>query len=222
MGDGGINNPWQANITVNSIADAEYADYIVELATGLFCIKPALRKRKGKSALVISIASTTLVDFLVENGLIRGNKITGGLSVPRWILNKRSFRVACVRGLVDTDGCLYVHKHKVRGKEYQNVGFCFSSRSPALISYVAETLSEFAIQPHIDKQGQQVYLYSEVAIRRYLKIFGTSNPRIGSVYEKWRRRIVVYSTALERRQTRKGLESSNLSASAKFTASAWR
>lgn len=214
MGDGGINNPWQANITVNSIADADYAEFIVELVQDLFSLTPAVRKRKEKSAVVISLASTTVVDFLVANGLVRGNKIKGKVKVPKWILSKSRFRKACVRGLIDTDGCLYVHNHKVSGKEYQNIGFCFSNRSPELIRYVADTLEGFSIKPHIDKQGKQVYLYSESAVSKYLKVFGTSNRRIDSVYEKWRRRIVVYSTALERRQTRKGLESSNLSASA--------
>ena len=31
MGDGGINNPWQANITLNSIKDVKYARYISNL-----------------------------------------------------------------------------------------------------------------------------------------------------------------------------------------------
>lgn len=53
MGDGGINNEWQANITLNSIADRAYADYVVTLCVELFGITPTVRKRKTRNALVL-------------------------------------------------------------------------------------------------------------------------------------------------------------------------
>ena len=45
---------------------------------------------------------------------------------------------------------------------------------------------EFGIIGHISKGGQHVYLYQKDSIIKYLKIFGTSNNRIESVYKKWR------------------------------------
>lgn len=186
MGDGGINNPWQANITLNAVKDREYALYILKLCDVLFGVAPAVRKRKEKQALVISLASTTVVDFLVLNGLPRGNKLKGGLKIPQWILAKKSYRIACVRGLMDTDGCLFIHKHTVAGKNYNNLGLCFTSNSVELIGQVAAILEECRVAPHISGQGQRIYLYRADAVAKYLKIFGTSNNRIGSVYNKWR------------------------------------
>ena len=46
MGDGGINNPWQANITLNSEADAMYVKHVFRLCKSLFVAEPAVRKRK--------------------------------------------------------------------------------------------------------------------------------------------------------------------------------
>lgn len=186
LGDGGINNPWQANITLNAVKDKKYAIYILKLCNDLFGITPAIRKRKEKQALVISLASTTVVDFLVEQGLPRGNKLKNGLRIPQWILHKREYRIACVRGLVDTDGCIFVHKHLVQAKFYENIGLCFTSYSPELIVHVANILEEFSIIPHISGQGRNIYLYSENAISKYLRVFGSSNKRIHSVYKKWR------------------------------------
>src|SRR3990167_9504638 len=108
LGDGGINNDWQATITVNALADKNYANYIVGLCVSLFGVTPAIRKRKDKQALVIALASTSVVDFLVAQGLPRGNKLAGVLQIPKWILAKSEYKRACVRGLVDTDGCLYI------------------------------------------------------------------------------------------------------------------
>ncbi len=47
------------------------------------------------------------------------------------------------------------------------------------------------IIPHIDKRGQNIYLYREDAVQRYLKRFGTSNERISSVYRYWKGARVV-------------------------------
>lgn len=186
LGDGGINNPWQANITVNATADAAYSQHVMDLATRLFGVAPAIRKRKGRDALVVSLASTTVVNFLIALGLPRGNKLKAGLKIPSWILKKRVFRVACVRGLVDTDGCLYVHVHRVGGRVYKNIGLCFTSHSPVLIRQVADLFEQFGIMPHISGTGEDVYLYRADAVAKYLEIFGTSNERIKSVYTKWR------------------------------------
>ena len=191
LGDGGINNPWQANVTLNAIKDKEYVVYVSKLCYELFGIIPPVRKRKGKQALVVSLASTTVVDFLVENGLSRGNKLKNGLRIPQWILGSKKWRVACVRGLVDTDGCIFIHKHKVAGKTYQNIGLCFTSYSPELLAQVATILEEFLIIPHISGQGRNIYLYSEDMVARYLKIFGSSNARVYSVYNEWRDARVV-------------------------------
>ena len=191
MGDGGINNDWQANITVNSVADFLYSKYVAELCKKLFGIEPALRKRKNTKALVISLTSISIVEFLVLNGLPRGNKLKNGLSIPKWILSKSLYKKACVRGLVDTDGCMFVHTHKVNGKVYNNIGLTFTNYSLDLVFQVAEILQEFGITPHISKRGRDIYLYQADSVLRYLRIFGTSNNRIKSVYEKWRDARVV-------------------------------
>ena len=145
LGDGGINNLWQANITMNSVADAEYVLYVEKLIQDLFNISPAIRKRKARNAVVISAASTTLVNFLVARGLPRGSKLKNGVQIPDWILQTRSYRTACVRGLVDTDGCLFIHSHKIRGKPYRNIGLCFTSYSPKMLGQVAQIFEEFGL-----------------------------------------------------------------------------
>ena len=90
-----------------------------------------------------------------------------------------------MRGLMDTDGCLFVHAHRVGGKSYKNIGLCFTSYSPKMLGQVAGVFEEFGIIPHIGTQGRSIYLYRADAVAKYLKVFGTSNKRISSLYEKW-------------------------------------
>jgi len=157
----------------------------------LFGIVPALRKRKTREALVISLASTTVVDFLVEEGLPRGNKLAAGLTIPPWIMKSRRYRRACLRGLMDTDGCLYIHRHRVGGHIYRNIGLCFSSYAPTMLRQIATIFSECGIVPHVSGEGRKIYLYSQEAVKQYLDIIGTSNPRIERVYLEWKSARVV-------------------------------
>lgn len=185
IGDGGINNPWQANITLNAEADRNYAEYVVGLSKKLFGIVPGIVKRKNEKAIIISLASTSLVDYLVDRGLSRGNKLEQGLHIPEWIMQKPGYRIACMRGLIDTDGCLYIHRHTVAGKQYRNIGLCFCSHSPELIAQASTIFEEFGIIPHISNQGRSIYLYKASAVARYLEVFGTSNERISSVHKEF-------------------------------------
>lgn len=198
MGDGGINNLWQANISLNSIKDADYSLFILELCKKLFGVAPALRKRKTTNTLVVSLASISVVNFLVDKGLPRGNKLENNLKIPEWILQEESYRKACVRGLVDTDGCMFIHVHRVKGKEYRNISLTFTSFSPELILQMAEIFAEFGIVPHISGGGKCIYIYRAADVAKYLEVFGTSNRRIACVYEKWRDARVVERTTLER------------------------
>ena len=191
MGDGGINNLWQITITLNAVGDAKYARYVVNLCKELFGILPVIRRRCGSKTLVISLASTSVVDFLVYKGLPRGDKIKNGLKIPEWILQKRSYQISCLRGLIDTDGCIFVHKHKVFGNLYKNIGLSFRNYSPNLIFVLAALLEKFGIIAHISGRGHDVSIYQVEAVKKYLKIVGTSNYRIGSVYNKWRGARVV-------------------------------
>jgi hypothetical protein len=82
LGDGGINNPWQATISVNAVSDRAFASFISELCISLFGIAPNASERTSSNTLVIRLSSTTIVDFLVDKGLKRGNKLKNGIVIP--------------------------------------------------------------------------------------------------------------------------------------------
>lgn len=198
IGDGGINNPWQTTISLNSIKDLNYSNYISKLVSKLFGIESIARKRKNSNTLILSLASTTIVNYLVGRGLPRGNKLKAGLKIPHWILQEKEYRKKCLRGLIDTDGCLFIHLHKSStGKTYRNIGLSFVSYSPELISQVMDILTEYDMSPRVSKRGKDVYLYKARDVQKYLQTIGTSNDRIEKVYNKWRDRIVVECPRLE-------------------------
>lgn len=183
--DGGINNGWQLVISLNSVSDLRYSSYVHNLIWGLFGINPAIRKRPNQNTLVVVCSSTNLVEFLVSKGAIRGDKIKHQIDVPGWIMDNLEYKRKFVRGLVDTDGCLYIHRHFINGILRHNIGFCFTSYSELLINSVSKILKEFNIQPHITDKNRRIYLYSTKDILSYLNTFCSSNPRIYEKYAEW-------------------------------------
>ncbi len=186
MGDGEISNPWQVIISLNSKKDVQFSKYVSLLFKELFQVKVKISKRKGEDCLKVVCSSKSVVDFLVANGAIRGNKIKNFISIPNWIFRSCINSQTFVRGLVDTDGCLYVHKH-IAGKKLQsNLGFCFTSGSSSLLKLVAEVFVRNGIKPHITDKCRRIYLYSIKDIEEYLKKFGSSNDRINKLFDNWK------------------------------------
>jgi len=186
FGDGGINNGWQLTISLNSIADKDYSLYVASLLKKLFSLNVAIRKRPNQNTLVLVCSSTSLIDFLVTKGAVKGNKIKAQIDIPSWIKQNSEYVKAFIKGAVDTDGCLFIHKHRIRGKTYSNLGFCFTSLSEPLINSIAEVFIQEEIKPHITQDGSRIYLYSQRSVLEYMNIFSSSNPRITDKLYNWR------------------------------------
>lgn len=177
FGDGGINNIWQVNITLNSLLDVEYSQYVARSIESLFGCVPRVWERAGHR-LMITASSTSLVDFRVSKGCARGNKVLQEFNIPSWISSDSNYSRAFVRGLMDTDGCLYIHNHVVSNKRYHNIGLCFTSYSRPLLRSVAKIFAANGIEPHLRDRDGRIYLYKSNSVIQYLKVFGSSNPRI--------------------------------------------
>lgn len=173
MGDGGITS-YQVVITLNKTDDKEYIKYVVELIKKLFLIEPSQRVRDA--VVMISISRKQLVNFLIEFGLKEGSKIRQQIDIPAWIKNNNNFAKTCIRGLVDTDGSVYTHKYKVKGKNYSYKKLCFVSRSKPLISSVKLILEKLQFHPKIDYRGD-LRIYQKKEICRYFDVIGSSNPK---------------------------------------------
>ncbi len=179
LGDGGITKE-QWFITVNSIADFEYTKYLDQLIQQLFKFKPAMSKKKDCNAFVIYGGGKKAIEFLTEIGLKIGNKVRQQVGVPQWISKNNNYKTSCLRGLMDTDGGVFLHQYKVNGKSYKYYKICFTNRSLPLLNFVYEVLTELGLTPKIiDKvENKKVWLYNYEEVKQYLKLVGTHNPRL--------------------------------------------
>ena len=131
IGDGHLSN-YQVSITTNSETDFEHAVYIGKLIKKIFCLESSIKFRKEAKAVNIIVSSVNLVKWLSGMGMPIGNKLVKGISVPNWIKGNDLYEKSFIRGLFDTDGCVYIDKHTIKGKVYRNMGWNFTSYSVEL------------------------------------------------------------------------------------------
>ncbi len=179
LGDGGI-TAGQSTITLNREADRDYVVFVSDFGDELFGEKPKLFNRKDSKAVAIYYNGSSLVRYFLSVGLKIGNKVKQQVDVPVWIKSSREYSIACLRGLMDTDGGVFLHKYKVNGKEYAYKKISFSNRSVPLLMFVADTLRVLGFTPKIISkiENKKVWLYNEREVERYLQIVGTHNPRL--------------------------------------------
>ncbi len=189
LGDGELHNPWQVVISCNAQKDRLYADHILMLYRELFGLEGKIYKRKDENTLKIIFYSSKMVDYFLDHGLYRGRKQELATPIPVWVLSNPAWKRACVRGLFDTDGCLYIHRHTVSGKRYYNLGFCFTNYNRAIIEFVYDCLVKDGLKPSLHKNRRYVYIYNKAGVEKYLELFGSSNPRIINEYNNWRVRL---------------------------------
>lgn len=183
IGDGGVRNRYQITISYNWKQDKAYANYIQKLVKNLFGISSARYIRKELGSADIVVTGRNLIEFLEKSGIKKGNKVIYQIDAPDWIFERKQYQVACLRGLFDTDGCVYNHKYKVNGKWYSFAKIVFTSYSPPLCETIFHILKNLNFSPKL--YGHRVYLYKRAEVDRYFKEIGTNNPRYLERYNKF-------------------------------------
>lgn len=172
LGDGGISK-YQIIITLDRKKDFEYAQWVASLIENLFGVKPFIGYRDN--VVNVTLSSTNAVEFFLKNGLAIGSKVCNQIDIPTWIKTKKLYYTACVRGLIDTDGCVFVDKHKGKTKVYRHLGIGFTNMSKPLLQSVFVILSKLDIDAGC--YGKNVLVRKKLAVKKYINIIGTNNPK---------------------------------------------
>lgn len=187
MGDGGLTRR-QACITLNYKTDRRYAYYLKSLIEKTFKINVSLLEEPHRSTFKVVVNSVKFVAFLYNKGLPIGDKLRNGLDIPKWIYKRKSWQQACLRGLLDTDGCTYIDHHKYKDKTYGHIGIAFTSYSVSLLSNIWKILKNLGYSPTVSTK-LRVLLRREKEVLRFFQEFKPSNSRH---YDKLREFLEEY------------------------------
>ncbi len=108
LGDG---NMWRTHIKIAfDKRNEKYLNYVEKLFNQVFGIhlKRMIIENTNQAYLYCynKLVSQKLLDF----GLKRGDKIKNNLGIPEWIKINVGYSKRCIKGLIDTDGCIYKSK----------------------------------------------------------------------------------------------------------------
>ncbi len=184
FGDGHLAK-YQVSIATNSQTDIEHARYICKIIYSLFGIHPQMKKRRHQNAVDIVISSIKLVQYLHSEGMPIGNKISNKITAPEWIKRNKKYQRAFIRGLFDTDGCIYLDRHRNGDKVYRHLGWTITSYADKLVVDILEILRNLGYQPTNRSSQKSVYLRRQDEIRRYFKDIGSSNSKHIKRYERF-------------------------------------
>jgi len=156
-----------------------YEQFIVPLYEKLYGITPKLRQWSG--AYGFQVCSEELVRFKNERGLPLGPK--KHISIPNWIMNgTEKLKAACLRGIFDTDGTLYIEKKN--GKDYPRIQI--RTTSEELANDVYALMKQLGLRPSKWAEKQRdpkwsiaygIAIRGYEQIRKWMELIGTSNPK---------------------------------------------
>lgn len=151
--------------------------FVKQLMRELFNLEPGTYQDNYSRADDYYISRKALVDYFVEKlGLKKGNKVRQQVDIPIWVKMNESYLKACIRGLIDTDGSVFTHKYRVKGKEYRYKKLSFTSASQPLKTSVYKYLKSLQLNPRLGGD-RDVRLDSQANIARYFNVVGSHNPK---------------------------------------------
>ncbi len=188
FGDGHLSE-YQTSITTNSKTDKEHAIFIQKLIQRLFAVSATVKEKTNENTVSIVASSRTLVKFLHSLGMPIGNKLENHITIPKWIIKNSIFQKSFLRGLFDTDGCIYLDKHKTKKKTYYHMGWTITSYAGTLRQGIVQSLHNFDFSPTHQPTQTSIFLRKQSEIHRYFKEIGTSNPKHFKRYKEFTQKM---------------------------------
>ncbi|MAE43172.1 hypothetical protein CMO93_05350 [Candidatus Woesearchaeota archaeon] len=181
LGDGNINyikkgkkiGTYMVRISGDKRYEYDYlTKYVSSLFMRLFSIGTKISKRKGNDLSII-VHSKKLVKFFISLGLKSGNKITNQVTIPKWIFKKEEYLKSCIRGLIDTDGCIYTLK-----PHYPNYyQLSFKNHNIKLLKDLRKAFLKLNYPISNISKNKQIYLTQKLYINKFYKEIGFSNKK---------------------------------------------
>lgn len=169
LGDGTINE-YLIKISGDSRYDLRYFEYLSNLVQKLFNLNDSkIVKSRTSNELTLIIRSKNLCSFLRDNyGIKFGDKIRNQTRIPNEILSDKKFTLACLRGLVDTDGCI-----SRRGRNGSQFCVQFFNGNNKLLEQVRTIGFKYGFFSYFT--GQETGTNSWEKVKKYFNEVGSSN-----------------------------------------------
>jgi len=160
--------------------------YVSNLIKELFETKTSIYKSKKSNTIHLRTSGIKFVRFMKEIGLSSGYKIRNKQGMPNWILENKEYTRAYIRGLIDTDGCVY---RVGNGTIFSRINF--DSYNPKLREDFRKALLMLGFNPMKWMRNKTTAIHRKDEVFKYMKEIGFSNPKHQRRFEKFNKAPVV-------------------------------
>lgn len=168
LGDGTLTK-YFVKISGDCRYDFLYYEYLSKLVFELFGIRTVIRKESDRNTNGLIVQSKNVCTFLHDRfGLEYGHKIRNKTVIPEQILESRKLTIACLRGLIDTDGSV-----SRRGRGGSQFCIQFTAHNKFLLSQVIEIGKKLGLFTFVDKTGTGTNKWDNIV--KYFRLVGSSN-----------------------------------------------
>ena len=107
---------YRLDIALNGVQEWSYVEFVKYYLQIIFKMEPKLnwlkdlKGAKGtEEGVNLQLTNAAVVKSLIDIGIIPGGKTKNKVSVPKWIMANDIFKIRCLKGLLDTDGCIFIN-----------------------------------------------------------------------------------------------------------------
>lgn len=167
LGDGTLTE-YFLKISQDPRYDSPYVSYVETLIEDLFGALPVVREEKGRNLIYVQLFSKAVCEYLHDEwNLPYGDKVRGKATIPDAIMKDRNMAIACLRGLMDTDGSV--------SKDGNSISIRFYSHDKMLVDQVERIGRSLGIFTFRNPMETGTRSWSKVV--DYFRIVGSSNLR---------------------------------------------
>ena len=182
IGDGftsGNKRRCHTEFTGDKFLDRKYHQHLSAIAFSVFGLKPYVNIYKKRNVIRTIFNSRQLHEFLVERFHFPKGVKCYTVKLPDEILiagDEYIFRT--IRGIFDTDGCVFLDKRPIYAKPYPRISFTTVSKS--LYLQLSEVLGEYFSLYTSERKNRRAFvieIYGEAQVKKWMELIGFSNPR---------------------------------------------
>src|SRR3989344_5006611 len=167
----------RVKITMNSVVDLNYTDYLRDIIADMFHIEPIVKFRTNEKALDILIYSKGLVKFLINNANLKLAPKERRAEVPEVYLNN-SLELKVLRGLFDTDGCVIVTNNNGTIYPRLELKMVISPMRRQVVGILRRNGFRPTLSPRNNEAHKiRIQLNGQRQLSRWLSLIGFSNPK---------------------------------------------
>ncbi|MDP3728381.1 MAG: LAGLIDADG family homing endonuclease [bacterium] len=181
IGDAFYNSYQPGKYVIQFTGDANldngyYNNTITPITKKLFGMKPYIRKKKN--TLRVNFQSKILFYMLKERFQFPQGKKVYFVKIPKEIISgKKEFIYATIRGIFDTDGCVYFDKRSIYKKPYPRITLQIANEG--LFLQLKALLSKYFEIYTSKRTNRKFYIevYGHEQLKKWMLMIGFSNPR---------------------------------------------